>query len=323
LPLTRMPLYFHSMQEPPLDGIHLLPTLPPCEHMAGNEKFIRKALGLQHLYLDPQGRSLVDVTIDLEDGAPVGSEEALREVALQMLRSPENKFRQLGVRVHPFSSEQFSLDISKIVAQAADTVAYITIPKIQGVDELRRAWAYIQQQIPHCSIPVHALIETAQAVSDVDAIAAQPFVQVLDFGLMDLISLLGGAIHSDNMKSPGQFDHKLLASVKEKICFAALKYGKVPAHNVCIELSDMSAAYRDAKRAHDQFGFLRMWSIHPEQIPHIINALVPTESEVAEARRILAAGESAQWGPTKIDGRLHDRASYRYYWGVVSRSSTK
>jgi citrate lyase subunit beta/citryl-CoA lyase len=41
---------------------------------------------------------------------------------------------------------------------------------------------------------------------------------------------------------------------------------------------------------------------------------------VNEAAGILAAAQAVQWGPIQHNGRLHDRASYRYYWTILQRA---
>ena len=43
-------------------------------------------------------------------------------------------------------------------------------------------------------------------------------------------------------------------------------------------------------------------------------------SEVNEATNILLEAMAADWGPIAQHGRLHDRASYRYYWTVLQRA---
>jgi citrate lyase subunit beta/citryl-CoA lyase len=63
-----------------------------------------------------------------------------------------------------------------------------------------------------------------------------------------------------------------------------------------------------------------MWSIHPNQIKPIIKTFTPRLSEVSEAAAILLEAEAVQWGPISQNGRLHDRASYRYYWTVLQRA---
>jgi citrate lyase subunit beta/citryl-CoA lyase len=63
-----------------------------------------------------------------------------------------------------------------------------------------------------------------------------------------------------------------------------------------------------------------MWSIHPGQIQPIIEAMRPDFSEVSEASTLLIAAQDASWGPIQQEGKLHDRASYRYYWELLQRA---
>jgi citrate lyase subunit beta/citryl-CoA lyase len=78
--------------------------------------------------------------------------------------------------------------------------------------------------------------------------------------------------------------------------------------------------FDDARRARDEFGFLRMWSIHPAQIDPIVDAMRPAIPEVAKAQAIIHAAQEADWGPLRIDGELHDRASYRQAWSTLQRA---
>jgi citrate lyase subunit beta/citryl-CoA lyase len=77
----------------------------------------------------------------------------------------------------------------------------------------------------------------------------------------------------------------------------------------------------DARRARLEFGFLRMWSIHPNQILPIIESMRPDFAEVNEAAILLVAAQDAAWGPIQLEGKLHDRASYRYYWELLQRAN--
>jgi tRNA pseudouridine65 synthase len=63
-----------------------------------------------------------------------------------------------------------------------------------------------------------------------------------------------------------------------------------------------------------------MWSIHPNQILPIVEAMRPDFSEVQAAAEILIAAQDKDWGPIQHDGKLHDRASYRYYWELLERA---
>jgi citrate lyase subunit beta/citryl-CoA lyase len=122
------------------------------------------------------------------------------------------------------------------------------------------------------------------------------------------------------MRSPGQFKHPLVARAKCEIAAAALGNGVIPAHNVTTELRDTNVVREDARRAREEFGFLRMWSIHPSQIQPIVEAMRPDFTEVADAVGILIAAQDNAWGPIQWEGKLHDRASYRYYWEVLARA---
>ena len=77
---------------------------------------------------------------------------------------------------------------------------------------------------------------------------------------------------------------------------------------------------KSASDAHLRLGYTRMWSIHPSQIEPIIEAMSPSQDAIHEASAILLAAKAADWGPIRHEGRLHDRASFRYYWQVLERA---
>jgi citrate lyase subunit beta/citryl-CoA lyase len=92
-------------------------------------------------------------------------------------------------------------------------------------------------------------------------------VQSLSFGLMDFVSAHGGAIPASAMASAGQFTHPLVVRAKLEIASACHAHGKVPSHCVVTEFSDMVAMQAAASRAAREFGYTRMWSIHPRIAP--------------------------------------------------------
>jgi citrate lyase subunit beta / citryl-CoA lyase len=63
-----------------------------------------------------------------------------------------------------------------------------------------------------------------------------------------------------------------------------------------------------------------MWSIHPDQIRPILEAFAPGEHEIEIASKIIAAAARVNWAPISFEGKLEDRASYRYYWQVLERA---
>jgi citrate lyase subunit beta/citryl-CoA lyase len=158
------------------------------------------------------------------------------------------------------------------------------------------------------------------AVSNAFDIAAHPRVQSLSFGLMDFVSSHAGAIPQSAMNSQGQFSHPLVLRAKLEIAAACHASGKVPSHCVVTEFADKHAMQLAARRASQELGYMRMWSIHPGQILPIIEAFAPDQREIDDALEIIDAAVKANWAPSSFGGKLHDRASYRYFWQVLERA---
>ncbi len=301
------------------EGERPFPIIPTCEHFAGTEERIAKAFELQ-----AKMGGVFDITMDLEDGAPTGAERAHAEMVVRMQNSDANRFDMAGVRIHDYTNEHWRQDVDIIVPGAGARVAYITIPKTTKVAAFREMAGYIQERAARAGIrqriPIHALIETQAALRQVWEIAETPNVQVLDFGLMDFVSDHHEAIPAIAMRSPWQFDHALLRRAKAEMVAAALANGIVPAHNVTLELKDVDFIFNDARRAREEFGFLRQWSIYPAQIEPITRAMAPAAPEIEAAEAILLKAYAADWGPIQHEGNLHDRATYRHYWEQLQRA---
>jgi citrate lyase subunit beta/citryl-CoA lyase len=229
-----------------------------------------------------------------------------------------------GVRIHDYTHPAWRQDVEVVIAGAGDALAYVTIPKATAAAQVAEMIGHIEQvaarQGLRRQIPIHALIETHGALEDAASIASLPGMQVLDFGLMDFVSGHHGAIPAAAMRSPGQFEHRLLARAKAEVVAAALAHGVVPAHNVTLDLKNTYQTFDDARRARHEFGFLRMWSIYPAQIQPIVDAMKPDYSEVRDAAAILLAAQAAEWGPIQYAGELHDRATYRYFWEILQKA---
>ena len=295
------------------------PILPAVDHYAGSEKLMKKALQLQN-ELGP----IFDITCDCEDGAHAGAEREHAEMAAAIIMSDDNRHHRVAARIHDITHAYWQQDLDILVSRAGSRLPFITLPKPGSVKDVRAQLAALRKAELSAGlkrpIPVHVLIETLGALRDAWDIAALQGVESLDFGLMDFVSGHHGAIPASAMQSPGQFDHPLIARAKCEITTAALANGVVPTHNVSTELKDIDVIRNDAKRARQEFGYLRMWSIHPKQIVPIIEAMRPDFSEVETAAAILIAAQDKDWGPIAHEGRLHDRASYRYYWELLARA---
>ncbi|MEO5883099.1 MAG: aldolase/citrate lyase family protein [Caldimonas sp.] len=288
--------------------------LPVCDHYAGVEARMTKSLALQ-AELGP----VFDVTLDCEDGAPVGAETAHADLVTAMVLSPANVHGRCGVRVHPVGHASFAADVSNIVGAAASRLAYVMVPKVDGVADVARAAAAIDAA-GGARVPLHVLVETHGALREVAAIAAHPRIESVSFGLMDFVSAHHGAIPASAMTARGQFAHPLVLRAKLEIAAACHAFARTPSHSVVTELTDMAVVAEAARRAARELGYTRMWSIHPSQIRTIVAAFQPEADETEEAVAILSAGQAADWAPIGHAGVLHDRASYRYFWRLLVRA---
>ena len=292
--------------------------LPVCDHYSGVEVRMRKSLQLQAEMAQEFGTCVFDVTLDCEDGAPVGGEAEHAALVTEMALAAAPDAR-VAVRVHPVDHPHFEADVAHIAGRAGQRLVHLMVPKVETVQDVERA-AKALDAAGAKDLPLQVLIESPAAVHRAFDIAAHPRVQSLSFGLMDFVSAHGGAIPSDGMGAAGQFTHPLVVRAKLDISSACHAHGKVPSHCVVTEFSDVQAMRQAALKAAREFGYTRMWSIHPAQIRPILEAMAPTEAEIERASQIILAAHAAQWAPISHAGQLHDRASYRFFWQVLERA---
>lgn len=315
-----------------------LHRLPVCDHYSGVEARMQKSLQLQLDFMEEFGVCVFDVTLDCEDGAPVGGEVDHANMVVAQVNTARNASnliakqisRRIGARVHAVDHPAFASDIQTIVGQAGAGLSYLMLPKVESLAQVELAVASVDAAMPAGGplLPLHVLIESPLAVHRAFEIAAHPRVESLSFGLMDFVSAYGGAIPADAMgvgNSPesqriDQFHHPLVLRAKLDIASACHAYGKVPSHCVVTEFKDAVALESSARLAAQTLGYTRMWSIHPSQIRPILRAFAPQEREVDQATEIILAARAQQWAPIAVAGRLHDRASYRYFWQVLERA---
>ncbi len=279
---------------------------------------MRKSLDLQAELTAEFDACVFDVTLDCEDGAPVGGEaEHAALVAELALGAPVTS--RVAARVHPVDHPHFDADVATIAGKAGHRLCHLMVPKVESVADVQRAVAAMDAA-GATALPLHVLIESPAAVHRAFDIAAHPRVQSLSFGLMDFVSAHGGAIPASAMTLAGQFSHPQVLRAKIEMAAACHAHGKVPSHNVVTEFKDLPALHHAVQRAATELAYTRMWSIHPDQIRTIVTAFAPAEVEIDSAVAILEAAAAADWAPVQHEGRLHDRASYRYYWQVIQRA---
>ena len=303
-------------------------SLPVCDHYCGVEARIAKSLQLQAEMMQEFGTCVFDVTLDCEDGAPVGGVidhanmvvasvlsacVAPKSVVTSISQANQQKLNKkpkprVAARVHAVDHVSFESDIDIIVGKAGAYLSHVMVPKVDTVADVKRAVALIDSanKQQNNELPIHVLLESPKAIHNAFDIAAHPRVQSLSFGLMDFVSSHGGAIPASAMGLAGQFSHPLVVRAKLAIASACHAHGKVPSHCVVTEFSDVEAIRSAAMQASYMFGYTRMWSIHPSQIHPILNALSLDANDIELATHIIAAGLKVNWEPISFKGILEE-----------------
>jgi len=305
--------------------------LTVCDHYSGVPARMRRSIALQAELTQEFGACVFDVTLDCEDGAPVGGERDHADLVVALVQEAMGRFdsvqdctrARIAVRVHPVDHPAFAEDVAIVVGKVGSLLCHLMIPKVESVKDVDRAVAAVDAAAsdPRTqALPLHVLLESPAAVHRAFDVAAHSRVQSISFGLMDFVSAHGGAIPADGMSGEGQFSHPLVVRAKLEIASACHAYGKAPAHGVVTEFRDRALVERAARIACQEMAFTRMWSIHPDQIRPILAAFAPSQSDIDQAAEIIEKAQSADWAPINFHGQLHDRASYRLYWHILERA---
>ncbi len=190
------------------------------------------------------------------------------------------------------------------------------MPKPDGPHALNVIDAHLmtretQAGLPHGAIkllPVATETPVA-ALSLQDYRSPPPRLAAMTWGAEDLSAALGAAANRDEH---GEF---LFAyRVVRSLCLIAAKAADVPA------IETLHADFRDATgleraaRAAQREGFAGMLAIHPGQVETINKAFTPSESDVAHARKVVAAFAGGA-GVASLDGKMLDQP-------ISSRRST-
>ena len=279
---------------------------------------MKKSIQLQEELTSEFGVCVFDVTLDCEDGAPVGGELEHAQMVNEFINASKPSAR-IGARVHPIHHPSFEQDVLTILKTAGRKISHLMLPKVDSLEELTQALHHVNEA-GGAHTPIHVLVESPKAIANLNEIAAHPRVHSISFGVMDFVSTHAGAIPASAMGLEGQFTHPLVVRAKLEIAEACHANGKVPSHCVVTEFKNTEALSKAARKAGQEFGFTRMWSIHPDQIRPIIEAFAPMAQEVERAALIILRAQEADWAPISFENQLHDRASYRFFWHLLEKA---
>ena len=279
------------------------------------------------------------VFMDLEDAvAPADKEQARKNVIHALLHHDWSRCA-VSVRVNALDTPYCYRDIVDIVEQAGKHLDTLLVPKVNTPEDIYFVATLLSQIEAHKGlkpIGIHALIETARGMANVEAIAATcpERMEALVFGVADFaastqarVTHMGGAnvdyavlTHAEGGGRERHWNDQWHYA-QARLVVACRAYGLRPIDGPFSDIQD-AEGYRAAARAAAALGVEGKWAIHPSQIALANEVFTPTEAEVSRARRILAAmaeAASKGQGAVMLDGRMLDAASIRQAEVVVAK----
>ena len=288
-----------------------------------NEKMVAKV---------PDIAPKVDILLgNLEDAVPVGRKEAARAGLVRVGREMELGDTQLWTRVNALESPWVLDDLTTLVGEIGHKLDVVMIPKVEGpwdIHYVDRLLAQLEAKAGlEKPILVHAILETAQGVTNLEEIAAaSPRMQGMSFGPADLAASrrmkttrVGGghpgyrtiadpdASNPDAERPSYQQDpwHYSIARMVD----ACTAVGALPFYGPFGDIKDVEGCEAQFRAAF-LLGCVGAWSLHPVQIDIAKKVFSPAADEVLFAKKVIEAIPDGR-GVHMIDGKMQDDATWK------------
>ncbi len=321
------PRYFYAplaagapmpMREPPVRLERMVHFVPP--HL---EKVRAKVPDL--------AREADVVLANLEDAIPADAKEAARAGAIELGRTVDFAASGAGywARINALSSPWHLDDVTDLVAGVGDTLDVIMVPKVEGAWDIH----YMDQLLALLEakhglkkpIMLHAILETAQGVANVEAIAgASPRMHGICLGPADLAASramkttrVGGGHPGYRVIEDPRGDGVDRKSVQQdlwhytfaRMVDACAMHGIKPMYGPFGAIDDAEACEQQFRNAF-LMGCAGAWTLHPSQIAIAKRVFNPDVAEVQFALRILDAMPDGA-GVAMLDGKMQDDATWK------------
>jgi malyl-CoA/(S)-citramalyl-CoA lyase len=279
----------------------------------------------------PQLVGTVDVLLgNLEDAVRADSKEAARAGLVDIARSTDfGEHTQLWTRVNSLDSPWALDDLTTLVTEVGDRLDVVMLPKVQGPEDIHYVDRLLAQLEARAGLTrpilVHAILETARGVANVEDIAgASPRMQGISLGPADLAAdrrmkttRVGGGhpgylVRQDPGDVAGEravYQQDLWHYTIARMVDACAMHGIFPYYGPFGDIADVVAC-EDQFRNAFLLGCVGAWTLHPAQIPIAKKVFSPSADDVAHARRVKEAmGDGT--GAVMLDGRMEDDASLK------------
>jgi malyl-CoA/(S)-citramalyl-CoA lyase len=266
------------------------------------------------------------VFMDLEDAVPLAEKAAALQEAVTALTTLDWGRKAVAVRLNAVDSASIRNEIAQQAGLAR--LDAVIIPKAERVADIVTIGNWIREASASRAKPVEMelLIETALGLVNIETLATvDPLVTALHLGVGDFAASIG-ARSAEIGASPAGYQHvgsaadghprvplDLFAYPMMRLLVAARAFGLRAIDGPCGAFRDEVTTAATAMKA-AAMGFDGKQVIHPSQIEPTRKAFVPSDQELTEARRTIAAMEAAEragQGAVTLDGKMIDYANLR------------
>jgi len=300
---------------PPSRVIHFFP--------GSNPKMVAKV---------PDIAPTVDILLcNLEDGVPATDKEAARAGLVEVGRAWTSSDTQLWTRTNSLDSPWGLDDLVTAVTEVGDKLDVIMIPKVEGAEDIHYVDRLLAQLEAKAGLTrpilVHAILETARGVANVEEIcAASPRMQGLSLGPADLAAnrrmkttRVGGGhpgylVRADPIE--GDIDGPRAIYQQDLWHYTVARMVDACQANGIFAFYGPFGDIKDTVACEDQFrnayllGCVGAWSLHPVQIDIAKRVFSPDPADVRHAREVVAAmGDGT--GAVMLNGKMEDDASVK------------
>jgi malyl-CoA/(S)-citramalyl-CoA lyase len=278
----------------------------------------------------PELITQVDVVLsNLEDAIPADAKQAARAGFIEMAKAVDFGETGLWTRINALNSPWMLDDVMEIVGAVGRKLDVMMLPKVEGPWDIHYLDQLLAQMEARHAIErpilIHAILETAEGVDNVVAIAtASPRMHGVSLGPADLAAsramkttrvggghpeykVLADATGAEGTRAAFQQDlwHYTLAKMVDACASAGIK----PFYGPFGDFSDPEACEAQFRNAF-LMGCVGAWTLHPSQVPIAKRVFSPDPAEIAFAKKILHAMPDGS-GAVMIEGKMQDDATWK------------
>src|SRR5690349_4357667 len=275
----------------------------------------------------PEMAASADILLgNLEDAIPADRKTAAREGLVSAARSVDLGGTPLWARVNALESPWVLDDLVTLVTEIGSRLDVVMVPKVEGPWDIHYVDRLLAQLEARAGLDrpilVHAILETAQGVANVEEIAvASPRMQGMSLGPADLAASrrmkttrVGGGhpgyrVLGDPADDRPSYQQDLWHYTIGRMVDACTAAGIFPYYGPFGDIKDVEGCEAQFRAAY-LMGCVGTWSLHPVQIEIAKRVFSPEPDEVAFARKVLEAIPDGR-GVHMIDGKMQDDATWK------------